>query len=317
MVIGKFMPVHYGHVALIDFAESHCDELIVSMSYTDRDPIAPAIRLDWLRMIHKNSTKVTIELVKDDFDDESLPLDERTRIWAQFIAKRFPKIDIVFRTESYGKPFATHLSAESVSFDPERKLFPVSAIQIRECPFEYWKYIPAVVRPYFVKKICFYGPESTGKTEMAKRMAAHYKTEFVPEVAREMITSNDFALNDIIKIGQAQTYLINEKSKSANKLLFCDTDLITTQIYSKHYLKEVPSVLYDLEEQIQYDKYFLFDIDVPWVPDGLRDLGDRRMEMAAIFKSELKKRAIPYVLISGTWEERFAQIKTEVDKFLI
>jgi HTH-type transcriptional repressor of NAD biosynthesis genes len=62
--------------------------------------------------------------------------------------------------------------------------------------------------------------------------------------------------------------------------------------------------------------YFLFDIDVPWVADGLRDLGDRRIEMATIFKSELEKRGIPYVLISGNWEERFERIKTEVDKFL-
>jgi HTH-type transcriptional repressor of NAD biosynthesis genes len=165
-------------------------------------------------------------------------------------------------------------------------------------------------------KFCFYGPESTGKTEMAKRMAAHYQTEFVPEAAREMITSNDFTLADIIQIGEEQTKCVQEKLKSANKFLFCDTDLITTQIYSQQYLHEVPPRLTELENQIQYDMYFLFDIDVPWVADGLRDLGDRRIEMATIFKSELEKRGIPYVLISGNWEERFERIKTEVDKFL-
>jgi HTH-type transcriptional repressor of NAD biosynthesis genes len=30
LVIGKFMPVHNGHIALINFAASQCDELIVS-----------------------------------------------------------------------------------------------------------------------------------------------------------------------------------------------------------------------------------------------------------------------------------------------
>ncbi|MBI3481387.1 MAG: AAA family ATPase, partial [Bacteroidetes bacterium] len=46
-----------------------------------------------------------------------------------------------------------------------------------------------------MKLICFYGPESTGKSTMAKRLAEFYKTGFVPEVAREMITSNDFTMD--------------------------------------------------------------------------------------------------------------------------
>ena len=40
--------------------------------------------------------------------------------------------------------------------------------------------------------VCFYGPESTGKSFMAKKMAEKYHTKFVPEVARELIASNDF-----------------------------------------------------------------------------------------------------------------------------
>ncbi len=316
MIIGKFMPVHYGHMSLIDFAVAHCDELLVSMSYTDADPIHPEVRFEWLKEIYKDTAHIKIERVKDDFDDESLPLHDRIRVWADVIKKRFPKIDIVFSSEPYGQPLATHLEAQSVSFDPERKLFPVSASMIRDRPLMHWKYLPPQVRPYYVKKVCLYGPESTGKTEMAKRLARHYNTEFVPEVAREMITSNDFALDDIIKIGKAQTFLIKEKCKSANKILFCDTDLITTQIYAKHYLHVVPPVLYELEKEIQFDVYFLFDIDVPWVADGLRDLGDHREQMAAIFKSELIERKIPYHLVQGTWEERFALIVGEMDKLL-
>jgi HTH-type transcriptional repressor of NAD biosynthesis genes len=46
LVIGKFMPLHKGHIALIEFAAALCDELIVSMSYTDNDPIDPQLRLE-------------------------------------------------------------------------------------------------------------------------------------------------------------------------------------------------------------------------------------------------------------------------------
>ena len=161
-----------------------------------------------------------------------------------------------------------------------------------------------------IQLICFNGPESTGKSVMAQKMAAHFNTEYVPEVARELITDNDFTVADIIRIGKAQTERVKEKIKTANRYLFCDSDLITTQIYSRHYLKQVPQLLIDLEHQIAYDRYFLFDIDVPWVADGLRDLGSReeRQKMFDVFKSELIKRSLPYTLVHGNWKEREAII---------
>ena len=168
-----------------------------------------------------------------------------------------------------------------------------------------------------IKKVCFYGPESTGKSIMAKRMAELYKTEWVPEVAREIVTSNNFTIDDIIKIGHAQTERILEKTKTANKILFCDTDLITTQIYCRHYLKVVPPILFELEKKIKYDLYFLFEPDVPWIADGMRDIGDieKRKEMFEVFKGELERRNINYILVKGNWEAREARIKSETDKW--
>ncbi len=135
-------------------------------------------------------------------------------------------------------------------------------------------------------------------------MAAYYQTEFVPEVAREIVSSNDFSLDDIVRIAKAQNERVKEKMKTANRFLFCDTDLITTQIYCRHYLKTVPSILYEFEKEIKYDQYFLFDIDVPWVADGLRDLGTKRMEMFQTFEMELSNRKICYQLVTGTWGDR-------------
>ncbi|GIV37381.1 MAG: hypothetical protein KatS3mg032_1760 [Cyclobacteriaceae bacterium] len=166
--------------------------------------------------------------------------------------------------------------------------------------------------------VCFYGPESTGKTVMARKMAQLFHTEWVPEVARELITSNDFSREDIITIGRAQTERIFAKLRKANRILFCDTDLITTQIYSRHYLGVVPPVLYELEKMVAYDRYFLFDIDVPWVSDGLRDQGSetQRQHLFGMFKKELERRMIPYVTVHGTWEEREQIIIKETERLL-
>lgn len=316
LVIGKFMPVHKGHIALIDFAAGQCDELIVSMSFTPGDPIAADFRFLWLKEIFKNRPAIKLHCVEDDFDNESLPLEERTKVWSDFIRRTYPPVHLLFSSEAYGAPFAKNLAAEHRAFDPGRVRFPVSSTLIRNQPFQYWEYIPSVVRPYYVRKICFYGPESTGKSTMAIKMAERYQTEFVPEVARELITSNEFSTDDIIRIGIAHAERIAEKVKSANKILFCDTDAITTQIYSSHYLNTVPDVLFELERKVRYDLYFLMDIDVPWVADGLRDLGNRREDMMAVFKNALEERGIPYVLVKGNYTEREEIIVTGIDRLL-
>ena len=317
LVIGKFMPIHEGHIALIKFASAQCDELIVSMSYTDQDLIPHHLRFSWLQEIVKDNASIKPELVKDDFDDESLPWPERIKIWTSFLEMRYGVVHLIVSSEEYGPMLAEHLGALHISFDSKRTKIPVSASLIRHHPFSYWEFIPPIVRPYFVKKICLYGPESTGKSVMARHLAQVYHTEYVPEVAREIINSNDFTIDDIIKIGFAQTQRVLEKVKTANRILFCDTDLITTQIYCKHYLGVVPPILNELEKQITYDHYFLFDIDVPWVADDMRDLSNSRRAMFDQFKSELELRNIPYLLVKGNYEEREHFVRREMDLMIL
>lgn len=169
---------------------------------------------------------------------------------------------------------------------------------------------------YAVRLVCFFGPESTGKSTMARRMAERYDTVCVPEVAREIVTSNQFTAADIVRIGREQTDRVKKMVQKANRVLFCDTDVITTAIYSDTYLHQVPSELMNMEREVRYDLYFLFDIDVPWVADGLRDLGDQRSEMFGRFKSELERRNISYVLVSGSFEAREKLIVETVDRLL-
>jgi HTH-type transcriptional repressor of NAD biosynthesis genes len=313
LVIGKFLPIHNGHISLINFASSQCDELIVSMSYTDVDPISADLRFSWINEIFKDRPTVKPAMIRDDFDNDQLPLPERTKKWSEVIRRTYPTIDVLISSESYGDPFAMNLGINHISFDPERIKHPVSATSIRKDPFIHWGYIPEVVRPFFVKKVCLYGPESTGKSTLAIKLADRYQTEFVPEVAREFINSNDFTVDDIIKIALAHFDRIEQKTKTANKILICDTDVITTQIYCRHYLKSVPDILYALEKKVSYSRYFLLDIDVPWVSDGLRDLGQHREFMMKTFTNELVQRAIDFVPVQGDYTEREKIICNEIE----
>ncbi|MFM9074283.1 MAG: AAA family ATPase, partial [Bacteroidota bacterium] len=103
---------------------------------------------------------------------------------------------------------------------------------------------------------------------------------------------------------------------NADRLVVCDTDLITTAIYSEHYLGTVPSVLSSLEQQQHIDRYFLFDIDVPWVSDGLRDLGSQRELMMEKFRSALERRGLAYTLVQGDYQAREEFIAKEIEEML-
>ncbi|GAB3945710.1 nicotinamide-nucleotide adenylyltransferase [Spirosoma harenae] len=316
LVFGKFMPVHKGHLALIEFARKQCDHLIVSMTVTPEDVISPEIRLGWLNELLAPYPSIEVVAESDDFHDPTLPLWEATKLWAAFIKRRFPAVSIFFSSEEYAIPLAHHSGLQHITFDPPRLKVPISATLIRQQPARYWDYIPDIVRPYFVKKICLYGPESTGKTTLAQQLATEYQTAYVPEMARDLITSTEFTPEDFIRIGQAQTKAVQEAIQQANRILFCDTDVITTQIYAQLYLAEIPPILYELEHQVHYDKYILLNIDVPWIADNLRDQGHRREEMFGRFQAELDSRKLPYQLVSGSYSERFSMIRQVVDKLL-
>ena len=90
-------------------------------------------------------------------------------------------------------------------------------------------------------KIAMFGPESTGKTTLSIQLADYYKTEWVPEFARDYLqekwdTSQSICdVNDMMPIAYGQTRLENEKLKTANNFLFCDTNLMVTKVFSEVY----------------------------------------------------------------------------------
>ncbi|HRH35688.1 MAG TPA: ATP-binding protein, partial [Catalimonadaceae bacterium] len=76
-------------------------------------------------------------------------------------------------------------------------------------------------------KIAIVGPESTGKSELAKDLAAHFETTWVPEVARTFLHTLNRPYNreDVERIARLQVEEEEKKEKEANEILFCDTTL--------------------------------------------------------------------------------------------
>lgn len=159
-------------------------------------------------------------------------------------------------------------------------------------------------------KIAIFGPESSGKTTLASQLAAHFNTVWTPEFARDYLQQkfDDAGVicqpEDILPIAYGQTASENEQLRKANQYLFCDTCLLQTRVYSEIYYGSVDPVLGKASRKHKYDLFFLTDIDVPWEADDLRDRPDDREAMFDTFRKALEENQKPFVVISGTPEQR-------------
>ncbi|MCE9508584.1 MAG: amino acid adenylation domain-containing protein [Alphaproteobacteria bacterium] len=156
-------------------------------------------------------------------------------------------------------------------------------------------------------KICIFGPESTGKSTLAEKLAAHYKTAYAPEFAKELIfaQNGNLAIDDIPRIAQGQLKNETEAAKTADRVLFCDSDLITTTIWSDRLFGQCPQWVRDAADLQEYAIYLLMDIDTPWVADVHRFLPEERQAFLEKCRSELDGRKIQYTKLSGGWDHKF------------
>jgi NadR type nicotinamide-nucleotide adenylyltransferase len=166
--------------------------------------------------------------------------------------------------------------------------------------------------PCNCKKVVLFGPESTGKTTLAKQLASHFNSDWVPEYARTYLqnkwdqTKEICSKEDLPIIAAGQMALENQKASNNDTILFCDTDLLVTKIYSEVYFNGYCDPdLHHFAVSNYYDLYLLLDVDIPWVADDLRDKPDERDQMLAEFKKALQSLHRPYVLIQGQGEDRF------------
>lgn len=162
-----------------------------------------------------------------------------------------------------------------------------------------------------VKIVCF-GPESTGKTTLAKALAAHYNTLWVQEYMRTYFEKKwrgekgISTVGDILPIAYGQIASENKKALMANKLLFCDTDLLQIKVYSQAYFDEFcPPELEKNALKNRYDFYFLMAIDIAWEEDNLRDKPYEREVMFNRFKRELEQQNKPFMVLEGDFTKRF------------
>ncbi len=313
VVIGKFYPPHRGHKYLIDTATNQCEKVTVFVCGKPEQTIPGELRAKWLQEIHPT---VEVRLIDDIYPDDDSELWAKNTIeWLGYVP------DAAFTSEEYGESWSYFMGCQHVQVDKPRLTVPVSGTAVRNDPFGNWEFLEPVVRAYFAKRICVVGAESTGTTTMAQALAEHYQTVWVPEFGREYAEEKmsrpdpgEWVTEEFVHIASRQNELEDAALREANKLLICDTNAFATCLWHYRYLGFRAPEVEAVAAPRPYDLYLLTNADIPFVQDGTRDGEHIRHEMHRWFVDALEAQTVPWLLLSGSHEERLTTATSMIDR---
>ncbi len=149
------------------------------------------------------------------------------------------------------------------------------------------------------------GPESTGKTTLAKALAQQFHGTYVPEYAREYIErkgTRDVTFDELCEIAKHQIEQIKLTANSQQPIAIFDTDLIVTKVWFSYAFGIVPQWLTEAILRYPMDAYLLTAPDIPWQPDPARYNGSDaiRQELFDRYEAEIQALNIPYYIINHT-----------------
>lgn len=307
IVLGRFMPLHAGHIALIRTARALVDHLTIVVCWQQGDSVPGAKRLQWLLEMFPSVRIVGIDCVSP-IDGADSP-DSLKRLRDEIQDLHRTPIDRLIASDRRQGLLAEALGTRFTLIDPDHQAVPVTSAEVRADPMGKWRFLPASVRPTYARTICLHGPESTGKTTLAPLLARHFDTLYVPEYGRTYCEQYGLKLemDDLVTIGRTHAAMTRALLRQCNRRLILDTDPLMSAVWADM-LFEARDRWFDAFEDTA-DLYLLLDIDMPWVDDGTRFFGDdeRRRRFFDLSRAELERRGLAYRIIGGPPEQRFAQ----------
>jgi len=161
--------------------------------------------------------------------------------------------------------------------------------------------------PIPIPRVVLCGVECTGKSTLARELAAHFDGVVMPEYGRTWAEAHGThfttsALREIATGHLAASVALNAARPA---IIIEDTDIVMTSAWAIMLHGRRDPVLNAIPATA--DLYLLFRPDTPWINDGTRMFGgDQRTRFHDVVRDELTIRQIKPVVISGDWATRRA-----------
>ncbi|MFI5301952.1 MAG: adenylyltransferase/cytidyltransferase family protein, partial [Polyangiales bacterium] len=136
LVVGRFSPLHTGHLFVLEMASHAVDRLVVALLPDVDGGPSRELRREWVRASVPDARLVDIE---------SDPGAESTDA-ATIRASVGDGVDALFGSSPRDEALAAALDVRFVPVDPSRAIVPASARAIAEDPLGNWHFLPRCVR---------------------------------------------------------------------------------------------------------------------------------------------------------------------------
>ena len=172
-----------------------------------------------------------------------------------------------------------------------------------------------------LKRVVIIRSESSGTTTLARALAEHYRTVWVPEYGRTYSEGRQYVgqpwrTDEFTYIATEQVRMEDALATLANKVLICDTDAFATSIWHERYMGTPSDDVKAIAAGRKYDLYVVTDVNIPFEQDGIRDGESFRQWMQGRFIEELSRNSTPLIVVTGPHEERFAAATKRIDEIL-
>lgn len=312
LTLGKFAPFHRGHQLLVETALAEVDELVVMVYATDLINVPLQVRAGWIRELYP-----TVRIIEAwDGPDSYGDTPEICRLQEDYILSKLAGLHIThfYSSEFYGDHVSRALGAVDRRIDEARNAVPISGTALREDYFAGRQYVAPTVYADLITKVCFMGAPSTGKTTLARTMAEHHDTAWMPEYGAEFWLEHQInrriAREQFEQIAPEHNRREDTLTLQSRTYLFCDTNPITTYLFAKDYHGNAGPVLTRLaiEAEKRYDLFFLCDTDIPYADTWDRSGDQKRHWFQQQIIGDLAERRVPFFRISGTLDDRVSQV---------
>lgn len=174
-----------------------------------------------------------------------------------------------------------------------------------------------------VRRVAIVGAESTGKSVLAAALAAHFNEPWAVEAVRAFwdTRGGDITPWDLATIARGQIANEEVAASKAERVVFCDTDLITNVMWADELYdgQIAPWVREAAAERVSHYALHLWcEPDLPWEPDPQRCFADRDAWWAAAarLRGRYEAAGATLVPVRGAGADRTAAAIAAVEAML-